>query len=254
VLYDFQTPADLKEFGQIQYSQFGEDVVIWHCLQRIGALRQGGFYVDVGAHHPRRMSNTMLLHHHLGWRGINIEPSRELWAAFEQERPDDINLNIGCGAQNGTLDLTIFDHQAVNSLDAAFVAKQSAKPAFNIVRTEPVTVRRLSEVLEEHLAPDQAIDLLSIDAEGFDLDILRSADLARWRPKVVCLEDHRFQSARPRASAIYRYMVANDYSLHAALSPSLVFKDVRAKLRLDNPSPLAWGLHRLGRRLRDLLP
>jgi hypothetical protein len=70
----------------------------------------------------------------------------------------------------------------------------------------------------------------------------------------VCLEDHRFQPAKPRASAIYRYMVANDYSLHAALAPSLIFKDVRAKLRLDNPSPLAWGLHRLGRRLRDLLP
>ena len=38
------------------YSQEGEDLV----LQRIFANYKSGFYVDVGAHHPKRFSNTFL--------------------------------------------------------------------------------------------------------------------------------------------------------------------------------------------------
>ncbi len=36
------------------YSQEGEDLI----LRRIFNDRASGFYVDVGAHHPRRFSNT----------------------------------------------------------------------------------------------------------------------------------------------------------------------------------------------------
>jgi hypothetical protein len=66
----------------------GEDVVLWHYLMR----QHGGFYVDVGAHHPHRLSNTALLHHYNGWTGINVEPDERLMAAFLQMRPNDINL------------------------------------------------------------------------------------------------------------------------------------------------------------------
>ena len=53
-------------YGKIYYSQFGEDVV----LLKIFKNKQVGFYVDVGAHHPKRYSNTYLLHKK-GWQGIN---------------------------------------------------------------------------------------------------------------------------------------------------------------------------------------
>lgn len=39
------------------YSQEGEDMI----LRRIFEKQQVGFYVDVGAHHPRRFSNTYFL-------------------------------------------------------------------------------------------------------------------------------------------------------------------------------------------------
>ena len=40
------------------YSQEGEDMV----LQRIFAQKEYGFYIDVGAHHPKRFSNTYLFY------------------------------------------------------------------------------------------------------------------------------------------------------------------------------------------------
>ena len=52
----------------LSYSQEGEDLI----LQRIFATRERGFYVDVGAHHPQRFSNTYKFYRG-GWRGINAQ-------------------------------------------------------------------------------------------------------------------------------------------------------------------------------------
>ena len=45
-------------YGKLSYSQEGEDVV----LRRIFGENKNGFYVDVGAHHPIRFSNTYLFY------------------------------------------------------------------------------------------------------------------------------------------------------------------------------------------------
>ena len=56
-------------FSVRSYSQEGEDMI----LRRIFGDKRLGFYVDVGAHDPRRFSNTYYFYKR-GWRGINIEP------------------------------------------------------------------------------------------------------------------------------------------------------------------------------------
>ena len=53
----------------------------------------GGYYVDIGAHHPVKYSNTYLLWLN-GWSGINIDPLPNVMALFDKYRPKDINLNI----------------------------------------------------------------------------------------------------------------------------------------------------------------
>ena len=50
------------------YSQEGEDMV----LKRIFDKQTKGFYIDVGAHHPKRFSNTYNFYLK-GWKGINID-------------------------------------------------------------------------------------------------------------------------------------------------------------------------------------
>jgi hypothetical protein len=34
------------------------------------------------------------------------------------------------------------------------------------------------------------VDFLNVDCEGNDLNVLRSNDWSRWKPKVICVEDH----------------------------------------------------------------
>lgn len=44
------------------WSQEGEDQI----LCRIFEGQKGGFYIDIGAHHPKRFSNTYLFYHRAG--------------------------------------------------------------------------------------------------------------------------------------------------------------------------------------------
>jgi hypothetical protein len=73
----FNDPHAIKS-----YSQEGEDMI----LRRIFEGQEKGFYVDVGAHHPRRFSNTYYFYK-LGWAGVNLEPNPDALIAFKADRP-----------------------------------------------------------------------------------------------------------------------------------------------------------------------
>ena len=61
--------------------------------------KKKGIYIDVGAYHPIRLSNTMFSYDK-GWKGINIDVSKKSIDLFNLVRPRDINLNIVIGYKN----------------------------------------------------------------------------------------------------------------------------------------------------------
>jgi hypothetical protein len=100
-----------KEKTKISFSQTGEDMVI----DAFTGGKKRGFYVDVGAHHPIRYSNT--LHFYLkSWKGINIDPIPGIMDEFNRFRPKDINLEIAIG-ESGYCEYYIFQDNAFNTLD-----------------------------------------------------------------------------------------------------------------------------------------
>ena len=89
-----------KQF--IMYSQDFEDWILYCAMMDI----ENGFYVDVGANDPCVLSVTKTFYD-IGWSGINIEPLKEEYDKLCSDRPRDINLNIGAGAENGSLEFFI---------------------------------------------------------------------------------------------------------------------------------------------------
>src|SRR5690554_5496726 len=79
---------------KINYSQEGEDQV----LKRIFENQNSGFYVDIGAYHPFKYSNTMHFYRQ-GWRGINIDASKNSMVEFNKHRPKDINIELAVSDQ-----------------------------------------------------------------------------------------------------------------------------------------------------------
>lgn len=179
-----QAALDLfDEHAQTSYSQEGEDLL----LRLLFAYRRQGFYVDVGAHHPQRFSNTWWFYR-AGWRGINIDPLPGSMARFRKLRPRDINLEAPIASRPGPCTYFIFDEPALNTFSAEVAEQRRRAGRHKLLARKTFQSRRLDDVLDQYLAPDTPLDFLSVDTEGLDLDVLQSNSWMRYRPKVVLAE------------------------------------------------------------------
>ena len=73
--------------------------------------------------------------------------------------------------------------------------------------------------------PGQAIDLLNIDAEGRDMNVLRSNDWKRFRPGVVLVEQRARTLSDALAGSANAFLSAEGYELIAKTVNTLVFRD-----------------------------
>jgi FkbM family methyltransferase len=216
---------------RVSFSQFGEDIVIFHMLTYHFPPIKNGFYVDIGAYHPRQYSSTQFLRM-MGWSGINIDASKESIEAFQRERPNDINIQVGVGAKEEVLTFHKFAQGAcgVNTLSAEFAKKWQESSGSPVVQTETVRVRPVNDVLAEALPIGRTIDYLNIDVEGMDRVVALSLDLSRFRPKILTLELHDSNILALEKEEVVAHLVGNGYKLVAVAMVTHVFIDSRAAI------------------------
>ncbi|MDX2135258.1 MAG: FkbM family methyltransferase [Saprospiraceae bacterium] len=202
------------------YSQDGEDVVLLSFFESLKGYT--GFYVDVGAHHPVRFSNTLAFYRK-GWKGINIDPTPGSMRPFKWLRARDINLEIGIGSQKSELTFFCFNEPALNTFDAKLAAERNSGNPYKIIKTVSVPVLPLRVVLENHLPKGQHIDFLSVDVEGLDLEVLKSNDWVKFRPAYVLVEDLFVDIKSLEESEVYRFLSQNGYKLIAVLKRTYIY-------------------------------
>lgn len=212
-------PSSLAELRalRVSFSQFAEDLLVTTLL---GYETTDGFYVDVGCFHPITYSNTFIFYRR-GWRGLCIDPSPSAAAIWRTARPRDRFESVGIAERPGELlYLSSSRYPACNRLVRPEQLDQIDASSFDHRTT--VAVEPLARVLERALpAPAPVLDLMSIDCEGLDLEVLRSNDFERFRPRVMIVEDHeaRFDSA------IVRHCAGLGYSLSCVSHLSKIFVD-----------------------------
>ncbi len=163
------------------FSQRGEDLL----MDRILGMPGTGFYVDVGANHPRKLSNTKRFYDR-GWRGCNVEPDPRLHRAFELSRPQDINLRIGLAQETGWLAFFRFEPDVFSTFSPER-AEQLRRSGVRQVEMLEVEVETLDGLFRKHIR-GRTVDFLSVDTEGLDLFVLKGNDWKEFRPKVICVE------------------------------------------------------------------
>lgn len=188
----YSKKIDARKMGTaLSFSQSGEDMVIRSLNRR----KRNGFFVDIGAHHPIWYSNTY--HFYLnGWKGINVDPIPGVMKLFDLIRPNDINLEIACG-KVGVSSFNIFEDGAYNTFDQSIAKHLINTKVSNLIKTIEIKKHTLSQILDLYLPKNTIIDLLSIDAEGMDVEILETNDWDKYRPLFVCAECHTADDARP---------------------------------------------------------
>lgn len=214
----------LYGFGELRYSQEGEDGI----LARIFETQRFGFYVDVGAHHPIRYSNTYRLYV-AGWRGINVEPNPEMVSLFRRARPRDITVQAAISDQECERTYFLFDDGALNTFDAALAAQRSRESPFKIIGERRVQMRRLDRILDEYLPSGTTIDVMSIDTEGLDAAVVRSLDWRRYRPRVVLIELPAPTLADVLENECTLQMMRNGYVAFAKTLNTVFFRDDGAR-------------------------
>lgn len=164
------------------FSQYAEDLYIDNLMN----YADSGFYVDIGANHPVRFSNTKRFYDR-GWRGINVEPDLNNYKEFVRARPRDVNLNIGVGCGGGEMTFYVFSEDSLST----FSREQSEllqRQGHKLIEEKKISMMKLSDILRMH-AKGIYINFISVDTEGYDLEVLRSNDWGVFRPRVVCVED-----------------------------------------------------------------
>lgn len=204
--------------ARVSFSQEGEDLL----LARLFESQSEGFFVDVGAHHPERFSNTRLLYAR-GWRGINIDATPGSMKAFDRARRRDINLEIAVASDEQMRHLYIFDEPALNSLSEDLSSRRHQTTDYAIDRRIQLATRPLKKILDEYLPEDvTSIDLMTIDVEGQDLDVLRSNDWSRYRPRVLVIEVLVSSLEELMDREEIRFMRGHGFSLYAKLVNSII--------------------------------
>ena len=200
----------LKEKSFIKrktYSQWGEDLVIEKYFQN-----KIGKYVDIGCFHPIKYNNTLLLYEK-GWTGINIDLNQTSIDLFNIVRKDDLNI-LACLSDKEEETVVYFDNKfsALNSIYKNNLNK------FNIRDFKKIKVKTK---IFSNLVKDN-FDFLNIDCEGNDYKILRSIDLIKYNPKLICIEVNSVEDKK----SIFDYLNTYKYELIEVKDLSYIFKKI----------------------------
>ncbi len=194
--------------GKVSQSFYGEDILLWRYFKDRNI--RNGFFIDVGAYHPKFCNNTWRLRKKLGFTGINIEPTDRI-ELFREYRANDINLKCAVGLTSGVVELNYVTNEPGVS------GKNQSKMVQTADKKIKVWQMTLTEIVKENNVTK--IDLLDIDIEGTEMEVLRGYDWSVM-PRLILIEEdkdkdlmiHKFLTilgydkiARTLNNALYEY-------------------------------------------------
>ena len=150
-----------------------------------------------------------------------VEPQPDLAEQLRRERRAKVYAVACSKPENAGKTLTLYLAGIQSSLDADFYVA-------GVQRTGSVEVpiMTLDQVLEDARAP-QPIDFVSIDVEGHDVEVLAGFDLARWRPRLLFIEDV------VQSLDLHRHIVARGYRWIRRTGINSWYVPADAPFRLD---------------------
>lgn len=204
------------------YSQLGQDVLVedFFLFNSPHVKR----FVDVGAYDGVHLSNSRRLFER-GWLGICIEPLLDKFSALRNlyQTTEVVCLQNAVALHEGSARIT------VEGTGSALVPSSQAAAG---KLTQEVQIKRLSTILSEN--DSTKIDFLSIDAEGFDYEVLASLDFTRTRPQLIIVETNSLPEV---ADPIRELMATTGYVQWHDNAQDLFFRAAET-----NPAPNFWDI------------
>ena len=178
-------------------------------LDELFGHKTDGFYIELGAFDGITQSNTYFFEKYRNWKGVLIEPSKDAFKLCSENRPNSIVINDCCVSNAYSQPYITGDFNSIlmASVNGTRLIEQR-QPVQTMVT---VSASTLESILDD-IHP-QTIDLLSLDTEGYELDVLKGLNLDKYRPQYMLIEIY----ARD-FKEISEFLASKNYRLHSNFS------------------------------------
>lgn len=202
----FKAALDIRELGRGDpnnpFLHFLHHCMVnapWSCAQLFQDLfvqftlagKRNGYFVEFGATNGIDASNTLLLERQFAWTGILAEPACCWHSALAQNRTAKIDHRCVWKKSGEILTFNETEPPDLSTIDS-FTASDYHDENRRMRQRYDVESVSLNDLLGFHEAP-RAIDYLSVDTEGSELEILGSFDFDRYDVSIITVE-HNFLS------------------------------------------------------------
>lgn len=208
------------------WSQAGEDRIIANALHTFCGLQSidGLFYIDIGGSDPERDNNTRYLYRRKG-NGIILEPNHELAENFRQLRPRDIVLEAGVSFSPALRYATYYNfgsrfngYNTFSKERAEYILNQKHL-SFHTEEKELISLQTLWETY----CMEKDVHLLSLDVEGLEMDILKTFNLHKNRPWILCIESDQDDFSPYAKHPLIDFLSEQNYILAANSGINYIF-------------------------------
>jgi FkbM family methyltransferase len=204
-----------KFFAPKYFGQTAEDAIL-----RIYLPEKKGFYLDIGAGRPITGSNTYAMYLR-GWSGLCVEPITVNARLLRALRRRDKVLNILVGRHETAIDFWEFEPYEYSTADESVAKKVLGYEGIRLLGFSKKIVRPLSDIAP--VSSPMEASLLSVDVEGFDLEVLKSNNWESFYPRVICVEEWESTLDGELKSEIESFLISLDYRRKAWTGLSSVF-------------------------------
>ena len=192
-----EVEALARTYGPSHYSEHVEEWILKDYFKG----RRAGVFVEVGANHHERSSNTFYLEKDLGWSGVAVEPQVKFAGGYREFRPRTTFVPLFISdVSNQRATLYVTENDSVASSDKEFTEH------WGEVTPTTATTSTLDDVLDR--LQIEKIDFLSMDIELAEPQALAGFSIGRFAPALVAVEAHP-----PVRQQILDYFARNNYVL-----------------------------------------
>lgn len=215
--------------AQVSYSQFGEDLIVGYLFDQLQVRLPT--YLDVGANHPRFISNTYSFYAR-GSRGVLVEPNPRLCKLLRLARPGDTLVEAGIGLSGQTHGeffifggfadgLSTFSREEATHWETVGLKGVGRIPVERVVSVPLIPIDR---IIAENFC-GKPPNFLSLDVEGLDLEVLKGIDFSRHSPDVICVETLGYDERQEtfKKNDIIDFVLSKQYFVYADTRVNTIF-------------------------------
>jgi FkbM family methyltransferase len=170
------------------FSQDGQDFYLSSLLFNYLLNHKNSWVIDVGCNHPQNFSNSLFFEKAFNCRTLAIDPIVEFSEIWANHRPSAIFLNAAIGSSSDQVVLRVPTGRNADNMFASVEGGTLKKKWVDHFIERSITCLKLSDVFILHNI-SEAI-LLSIDVEGFEMEVLKSIDFSQCLIRCIVLENN----------------------------------------------------------------